>query len=644
MGRRRVRPWWVLGALVLLGCTGCRILAVVPRLMLVPFSSLSKMDPVESPAAPIEGGIRAGAAAMRLAGEELRGVPLAGYIDRILRGRAKPRLPPELRGEDPEAAPPDPEWEDTSARDLLGDVDGILDRLRSVETELEDLGHHGAGCSLCTSHGIAHGHAGREGLLHARQVLAWKDERTRLEAELRVAREELGRFLAHGNRVDPPRPHRLAVMFPPNRGVRPTADGGEAIRVKALSLVSGGRRMVWVSFDTCMVDEALVADVQARLDRAGLGVDLLLMGATHTHSGPGGFLRRAGLWFAGGLFNSRLKNLIVRRITETVAAAIANETSAVVGWSTLRVEGKDVVRSRRPGELAAPREFSLLRVARRAAPHVPVAALVVGGVHSTVLDSENRDLLSADLAGSIEREVQRRLAPVEDPERPAIALFYQGAGGDMQPGLADPCEAPDETLARIAATVAREVVRAFDEGLDTLEARPEIDWVGRRWRAGIPRIQCVRPCRFRNAEGRIERVPECPTRPREKVTKGFYLPLPFPTPGLLPQTGPVTGVRIGSRTLVTVPAEPTMAFGERIRGLGILPHVELVSLVGGYMGYVATTEQYARRCGESCATMYGERTAVTLWRTVRGLLRDLARRRDGLPPPPEPDWRRRTRP
>lgn len=432
-------------------------------------------------------------------------------------------------------------------------------------------------------------------------------------------------------RKRPGGPYRVARFLPPNRGFRPGLDGEDGIRVKALTLQVGSRRLAWVSLDTCVLDQPLTRAIQDELAARGAGVDLLWLSASHTHSGPGGFQRRAGLWLATGAYSRRFATFIRGRVADAVEVAITNEGAAALAWESIPVAGRNLVRTRRPGESELPESFSLLRVVRRDPARTPLAAVVLGALHPTVVDSRNLYLLSSDVTGAIEREIERRLARRQSPDRPVLAMFVQGAGGDMEAALANPCETPDQTMLRIARDLGASVEARFASGGATI-ARPVLDWATRRWRAGVPRLQCNRQCRPRDPEGRVIQEDLCEGVTKPHRTSSFYLPVPFAIPGVLPAGGPLLAVRVGPKTLVSVPAEPTHALGQRIRGLEGFEDVEFVSLTNGYLEYVVTTEQWPRRCGESCLTMYGKRTGVTLWKATRSLLEDLARRRDGLPP------------
>ena len=119
-------------------------------------------------------------------------------------------------------------------------------------------------------------------------------------------------------------------------------------------------------------------------------------------------------------------------------------------------------------------------------------------------------------------------------------------------------------------------------------------------------------------------TPRSASRPGEVV-------LPAPAPGALPAllraprgtwstarsptTRALATLRLGPAVLVFVPGEPVADVGEAWRaeaGAG----AEIVSLAGGYVGYVETPDQIAARRGETVRTYYGPELAARLGHAV----------------------------
>jgi hypothetical protein len=93
--------------------------------------------------------------------------------------------------------------------------------------------------------------------------------------------------------------------------------------------------------------------------------------------------------------------------------------------------------------------------------------------------------------------------------------------------------------------------------------------------------------------------------------------------GSLPSTATVSALRLGPVRLVAVPAEPTAEIAEgwrRAAGSGI----DIVSLAGGYVGYVDTAERTRSGDGEAVRTYYGPELAARLESAIVTATRALA--------------------
>jgi hypothetical protein len=90
--------------------------------------------------------------------------------------------------------------------------------------------------------------------------------------------------------------------------------------------------------------------------------------------------------------------------------------------------------------------------------------------------------------------------------------------------------------------------------------------------------------------------------------------------GLLPGTARVTAVRLGPLLLLATPAEPVEAVGRAWRAAAG-PDAELISLVGGYVGYVETASLFAAGSGEAHRSYYGADLAARLEAAVAAAAR-----------------------
>ena len=78
---------------------------------------------------------------------------------------------------------------------------------------------------------------------------------------------------------------------------KPATGEGEALAARALVLERDGTRIVWVAVDLIAVDRAFTEAVTSQLARAGASPAVLIISASHTHSGPGAFVDSALMGF-----------------------------------------------------------------------------------------------------------------------------------------------------------------------------------------------------------------------------------------------------------------------------------------------------------------------------------------------------------
>ena len=177
----------------------------------------------------------------------------------------------------------------------------------------------------------------------------------------------------------------------------------------------------------------------------------------------------------------------------------------------------------------------------------PAAELVGFAAHPTFLGKENH-LISGDWPG-------RLLAAGARGPR----LFFQGAIGDQSVRLPPTAVSPGE--AQHAA-----YARLLGDSIDVLDSGPS-EWT--------PRLAV--------ASATVALPPAAPGAVPVWLRRAAHSLLG----GVLPGTARVTVVRMGPLLLVATPAEPTEAVGRSWRAAAG-PDAELLSLVGGYLGYVET--------------------------------------------------------
>ena len=333
----------------------------------------------------------------------------------------------------------------------------------------------------------------------------------------------------------------------------------DAPAAHAIVLSEPGLAVAVVSADILLVPPELRAAVAERL--ADLRLDAVLVAATHTHSGPGGYWRDLlGERFGTGPFDERALASIAGRVAEAVRRAFETRTPATLSVGRARLANVSV--NRDGGEV----DGRLLAIRLADLAGRPLAQLVVFPAHATTVDPKSR-LLSGDWPAALAREL------------PGVTVFLQGAVGDQTwttgPGTAPGTEG-------YGARIAREVT-----GLSFSLPDPGAS-------LGLATAEVSLPAPSFGA------VPRFLDRLLSNLLWSW-----------LPPRATVTALRLGPALLLAVPAEPTAEVGRRWR-LALGEDAEVVSLANGYLGYVETPQRVLARTGEAKRTYLGPDLAFVL--------------------------------
>ena len=363
--------------------------------------------------------------------------------------------------------------------------------------------------------------------------------------------------------------------FKPSRGV------DLPIMARALVLERGDVRVLWLAVDLVAVDAPLVADLRARLAAEGLRYTALIVAASHTHSGPGGFARSRFFGFlAMDRFIPAIADHLVQGMVRVARRAEFMKRRARVGGGTGAVTG--IGESRLDFPLDP--EVGVLKVT--AADGAPVALLWNYAIHGTALGKENLRL-SGDLMGVAAVRLERSLG--------VPALFTNGAVGDVSPARHGP-----QGAAALGEALAREVLTVWErvttEAEATLSARVE------RLTLPAPRLS-LRSCLS------------------HWVPRWMTLGLGW----ALPEASELVGVAVGADAWVTIPGELQTRLGQEVKveGRRLFRRMFVVGLANDYLGYFLTREA-SRRVGYiECANLYGETAGEVMAERATALVRRL---------------------
>ena len=379
------------------------------------------------------------------------------------------------------------------------------------------------------------------------------------------------------------------------------------LRARVLHLRAGTVSLAIVQCDLLggsSVLQHLVA--QAVAEDTDVPLAGLMVGATHTHAGPGQFVgtdfynrfasNRAG-------FDPAWTQFLVDQIAGGVRTAVAGRVPArmAVGhapvWEHTRnrsldphVQNESVTDKRQDPQrkyVAINPDLELVRV--DTADGDPLAAMVVFSVHGTGISVKSKEynadlwaFLVDELSHRVEAtsgtlDVDRTVDGVELPATPAVgAALVAGAHENTTPVI--------WRLPPFRAGTPRTVGRAGDHGAKWI--------IGSRW-----------------------------LQPAILPRKGF------------PRILPVQVLRLGDVGLVGLPFEVTTEAGRRIAeavdATAPFGRTVVTSVCNEYSGYVTTAEEYGRQFYEGGHTLYGPKTQPFLAAHAARLAGELAAAADG---------------
>jgi neutral ceramidase len=226
----------------------------------------------------------------------------------------------------------------------------------------------------------------------------------------------------------------------------PSNDVHDPLYATLLVLKSGNSGVAIVSFDLLAVALTFTSRLRAALSPIiGIPQQGIFVAATHTHSGPAGFLGRIPL--LSGDEDPLLQEVALRRVTGAGIWASQHLQPAQLAIGVGHVQGIGLNRND-PVNGLADDEVTILRV--DGADGQPLAVLMNYGCHPTVLGPSNL-AFSADYPGAARAEL-KKIYP-----RTAF-LFTNGATGDVSTRFTRRGQGFDE-VERVGRILAGEVLK-----------------------------------------------------------------------------------------------------------------------------------------------------------------------------------------
>jgi neutral ceramidase len=201
----------------------------------------------------------------------------------------------------------------------------------------------------------------------------------------------------------------FAARILPSEGIH------DRLHCRAVVLDDGAHSVALASCDVCWFTESIVQEVRERI--AVLGVDQLILAATHNHSGP----LMADFLVGPNTTGSDYVRNLPATISNTIGLACdkLEKASLAIGRGKVSVS---VNRRSATGET----DTDVITVILRSEAGRPMAGILNYACHPTVLGQENRQI-SADFPGSCAESIERDFGPE------FVCLFLNGACGDVNP-------------------------------------------------------------------------------------------------------------------------------------------------------------------------------------------------------------------
>jgi hypothetical protein len=373
---------------------------------------------------------------------------------------------------------------------------------------------------------------------------------------------------------------------PANRHVSALAP----VEARALVVVGqGGRpRVGLVALDVLIVSPALREAIRARTAR--LELDGLIVAATHTHSGPGGYV---DAWLAEAALLGWYDEAVLHAVAAAAAAALesAGRALAPARLGAAVATSPSLARNRRHPDGPSDPSVPVLRVDGESG--AAIATLFALAAHPTVLGPANL-LLSPDYPGAAREAVEAR--------RGGIALFVAGPLGDQAPRVATAEDWPADAEAqqRNARELGERLGALVVEATELAEPTGDAPVAFAETRHLPPALDV-----------------------RDACAAWLLAPLLHAAARLtLPQETVLAAARLGGLRLLASPYELGVEVAARIRG-GAAGPLMVVAHANDWLGYLLEPDDFAAGGYESCLAFHGDAAAVSFAEAAQRVLAPL---------------------
>jgi|TARA_B100002003_G_scaffold231280_1_gene242155 neutral ceramidase len=426
-----------------------------------------------------------------------------------------------------------------------------------------------------------------------------------------------------------------------------------------------GRRLVFVSADIGSIEHNMVLEVIDRL-QAKYGelysLDNVILSATHTHAGAGGYWHSRTEFALSGAFYPAHYNKIIEGIVDAIVFAHDDLQPGRILINTGKVEAAGVNRSvvaylQNPERERAAfadntdKDMTLLKFVDDSGD---IGMINWFAVHPTSMTYNNR-LISGDHKGYASLEFERRKDVSYNSKEDFVAAFAQSNAGDVTANLnldnTGPGTDDFESTRIIGARQLAVAEELFENASELLEG--DIDYrqiyvdlssmkVDESFTQAGTQTTCPSAYGYTFAAGSTEDggghflfeegmvnqnfildflirfltgAPEwTPEVKRCQEPKAILFETGTGTVPLQSQIRAITVARIGQLAILALPAEVTTMAGRRLRKTvlsqlgGWARYIVIAGYANGYAGYITTPEEYQTQQYEGGHTLHGKWT------------------------------------
>jgi hypothetical protein len=394
----------------------------------------------------------------------------------------------------------------------------------------------------------------------------------------------------------------------------------EATLVRLRDPRAGGETVTWVALDTLAVDAALTAAIaEAVATASGVPVDAVVVCASHTHSGPAGWV--SGLPFAAPTDGDpQMRAELVHRIGHSAGGLAEDEIPVRLVLAVGEARGVGTNRT----DPDAPSDRSLGALSMIDEDGAIVGLLVDHASHATVFGHDNHHW-SADWPGAARRTLAASLRGRSPVLGAPVVAFLQGAAGDASPRFVRRNQAPaevDRIGGLFAAQALATILGADDPGTDD-SGEAETTIAIRRRRVTVATRNLPAPAALARRVAATERGWRAAAAevgigtPAERIARtrheGALTAAALAQAGLPPWLElPISVAVVGHDAWLHLPVELFSSHAAEIRARSPFRQTRVIGYADGYFGYVADAEAHRLETYEATSSLFDTAGAGTL--------------------------------